>query len=744
MNKHVESYHYLCRTILFAFLVAAECLIQAECSAQRDTALIAAFTYSPSSPTQGQSVQFTDTSTGSPTSWQWHFGDGTTSGAQNPRHIFAAVASYTTSLTASSNSGSNTASKTINVMPASTLTASFAYSPGSPNPGQAVQFTDTSTGSPTSWLWDFGDETTNMAQNPSHTFAAVASYTVSLTVSNNSGSNSTSQAITVVAASTIVPSERRIDWSRAGVWVDGVKGIPNYAVGVTCVPPTYAVDPTGVTDSTAGINAAIRACASGRAVYLPAGTYKVSGTIDLRSRVALRGAGPGVTTIFATANNVYFEAAALGDVNAIIDDPGPGPDASNISGPIASGYTKGSYTVVVSSALATNLSAGNIVLINQTNDPSFVTYHGSEDDCTWAGGTGTRALGETKIIASKSGTSITFTRPLCHEYKNTLNPKLIRMSTSPILNAGIENLTFDGGGYTMDRCVYFYGAAHCWVKTVEIKNQTGFGVQIYWGSIGCEVTKCYFHDPTDFGSSSGYGVVIHGCATDNYIYDNISKWAKLVVAIGSSGGTANVAAYNYCYSTNHSSPWWAMPAVATHGAHTLMNLFEGNIGPMAESDATHGSGSHNIFFRNWLNGLWHNPAVTSAMYCALVEDLNYYITYIGNVLGYSGMTGAYETDPYVERNIINIWRQGTDSLTRSSLIRHGNYDYITNSTVWEGSIAERDIPPSLYLNSKPSWFGALDWPAIGPDIVGYTKNTPSKLRWDTYVSSGILSDLFSK
>jgi hypothetical protein len=54
----------------------------------------------------------------------------------------------------------------------------------------------------------------------------------------------------------------------------------------------------------------------------------------------------------------------------------------------------------------------------------------------------------------------------------------------------------------------------------------------------------------------------------------------------------------------------------------------------------------------------------------------------------------------------------------------------------------RDLSPSLYLDSKPSWFGSLDWPAFGPDVAGYVKTTPSKLRWDTYVSSGRLSDLF--
>ncbi|MCP5004281.1 MAG: PKD domain-containing protein, partial [Planctomycetes bacterium] len=42
------------------------------------------------------------------------------------------------------------------------------------------QFTDTSTGSPNKWLWDFGDGFTSESQNPSHTYAATGSYIVKL------------------------------------------------------------------------------------------------------------------------------------------------------------------------------------------------------------------------------------------------------------------------------------------------------------------------------------------------------------------------------------------------------------------------------------------------------------------------------------------------------------------------------------------------------------------------------------
>ncbi len=56
-------------------------------------------------------------------------------------------------------------------------------------PPLTVQFTDTSLGIVTSWLWNFGDGTTSTEQNPTHTYTAAGSYTVTLTAGNSAGSN---------------------------------------------------------------------------------------------------------------------------------------------------------------------------------------------------------------------------------------------------------------------------------------------------------------------------------------------------------------------------------------------------------------------------------------------------------------------------------------------------------------------------------------------------------------------------
>jgi len=72
---------------------------------------VANFTGNPTSGAAPLNVAFTDTSTGSPTSWSWTFGDGGTSTAQNPSHQYAA-GTFTVSLTATNAYGSDGETKT--------------------------------------------------------------------------------------------------------------------------------------------------------------------------------------------------------------------------------------------------------------------------------------------------------------------------------------------------------------------------------------------------------------------------------------------------------------------------------------------------------------------------------------------------------------------------------------------------------------------------------------------------------
>jgi len=143
----------------------------------------------------GLQVNFVDTSAGNPTSWSWTFGDSATSTQQNPIHVYASAGTYTVTLKATNAAGQSSKSKPIVVTAGTAPAAKFAFTVN----GNQVNFVDQSTGSPTSWLWTFGDSASDTQQNPVHTYLGAGSYTVTLKATNAAGSNSASQVVTIAA-----------------------------------------------------------------------------------------------------------------------------------------------------------------------------------------------------------------------------------------------------------------------------------------------------------------------------------------------------------------------------------------------------------------------------------------------------------------------------------------------------------------------------------------------------------------
>ncbi len=165
---------------------------------------VAAFTGTPTSGTVPLTVNFTDQSSGTPTSWSWTFGDGGTATTQNPSHVYNSTGTYTVALTATNSAGSDSETKT-GYITVNACVAPVAAFTGTPTTGSApltVVFTDQSTNSPTSWSWTFGDGGTSTVKNPSHVYSSVGTYTVTLTATNGCGSDAETKTgyITVSAA----------------------------------------------------------------------------------------------------------------------------------------------------------------------------------------------------------------------------------------------------------------------------------------------------------------------------------------------------------------------------------------------------------------------------------------------------------------------------------------------------------------------------------------------------------------
>ncbi len=153
---------------------------------------VAEFTANPLSGTAPLTVNFTNLSSNSPTTYSWDFGDTGSSAAVNPSHTYTNPGVYTVKLTASNIAGTNTRTRSNYItvsagaqVPVAAFSASSVCGQGS----LTVDFQDMSSNSPSNWLWDFGNGQTSTLQHPTHTYNTPGTYTVKLTAGNAAGSD---------------------------------------------------------------------------------------------------------------------------------------------------------------------------------------------------------------------------------------------------------------------------------------------------------------------------------------------------------------------------------------------------------------------------------------------------------------------------------------------------------------------------------------------------------------------------
>lgn len=136
-------------------------------------------------PTLGRpplAVAFTDLSTANATSFEWDFGDGTTSTERNPTHVYELSGNHDVTLRVRGVSGGQELTRadcvrvTVPLAPGFDVVSSGGVAP------VAVRFLDRSTGTVTSWSWDFGDGGSSTLRSPIHTYALGGWFQVQLTI----------------------------------------------------------------------------------------------------------------------------------------------------------------------------------------------------------------------------------------------------------------------------------------------------------------------------------------------------------------------------------------------------------------------------------------------------------------------------------------------------------------------------------------------------------------------------------
>lgn len=125
-------------------------------------------------------ISFTNSSTGTGTlSYEWWFGDGTASTAENPVHLYASTGSFTVTLIAKNNNGCTDTLVKTSAINIGTVAANFS-APLTICEGASFQITNSSTPATVSAAWSFGDNTTSTQINPNKEYAVAGNYSIKL------------------------------------------------------------------------------------------------------------------------------------------------------------------------------------------------------------------------------------------------------------------------------------------------------------------------------------------------------------------------------------------------------------------------------------------------------------------------------------------------------------------------------------------------------------------------------------
>ena len=473
----------------------------------------------------------------------------------------------------------------------------------------------------------------------------------------------------------IIPPDRRVAWD------PGVRGgIPPESEVCPASSPSvtdFGAAGNGTTDDAAAFQAAVDAAAEGSAVRVPEGTYLIGTTVTIDRGVVLCGEGPALSRLHLETDGVGLSIVTYdrGDFVAV-----------------SSGATKDSTRIEV--ADASSFTPGRYAELQQTNDWSVMDPESVWRSSSWVP---EDCVGQMFRVTAVEGSTLVVEPPVHFDYVAAQNPVIRSMGL--VDGAGLQGLYMTRLGTSDSGTVEIKNAVNSWVRACESDTTMVAHVGVS-SALWCEIRDSYFHDSYSYGGGGhGYGASLGNHVTDSLIENNIFVHLRhsMIIQVGASG---NVYGYNYSINPYQDEGGdWTPCDISLHGHYLLMNLFEGNtVQEIDVSDYWGASGPGNTMFRNRVEAEGIE-----------VMDYSHRQNVVGNELG---------TDP----NVVGVDGTVTDTLI------HGNYE--NGAVSWDPAIEEHELPASLYLESKPAFFGGTPWPVTGADLAPSTGKIPAQERYE--------------
>jgi hypothetical protein len=538
----------------------------------------------------------------------------------------------------------------------------------------------------------------------------------------------------------ILAPDRAADWSKAGV----PSGIPNR----TTVCATLS---SGA--SVSQINSAISSCPSGQVVQLNAGTYNLSGMINSKDNVTLRGAGASATLL-----NFSGGGSCQGFQSTVCIFNGDGFDhGSDNTANWTGGHARGSTTITLSST--SQLQAGMLLYLDQQNyssDPNgpWHCFSTSNPDCSQNSqgqyGIGRQGRSQQQVVrvTAVNGNNVSITPGVyAPNWDPGRSPGAWWGSAQPRQGFGLEDLSITTSVRVR---VMMFNAHGNWVKGVRIVNsQNAAGTHVFlYQSAHNTVRDSYFYGGNP--ASEGYGIDSGYNSGDNLFENNI--FHHMPTGMNTEGDTGSVYGHNLAVHNNFGGSYQQADAYS-HGGGTGYTLREGNISSGFVADNINGTGCCVTLFRNFVSGKDQRDGGTTEHTMAVqLYSYNRYHNVVGNIMGTPGYHQYYQQAPPSSPSGGTAWKSiynmgfgdnngvsgqtADDPLVVASTMRWGNWvacsgDSKCNVTRFDTSEAatgvskypglsnpSQNLPASFYHSSRPSWWGSMPWPAIGPDVTG--------------------------